>query len=152
MQIDDMDRKLLRILQEDASISIAELAGRANMTAAPCWRRMEKLESAGIIMGRKVEINHKMLGYAVMVFLRITLDKTAMNAFDSFIGAARKIPEVEAIQTLLGKVDVRMDVRARDLAHYQEIYRNRILALPHIADVESLMLVSEVKNTGNLPI
>lgn len=152
MQVDAIDRKLLRLLQDDASISIAELASRANMTAGPCWRRIEKLEAAGIILGRKVEIDYRALGYALMVFLRITLDKTAGNAFDSFIVEARKIPEVDAIQTLLGKVDIRMDVRARDLAHYHEIYRTRILALPHIADVESLMLVSEVKNTESLPI
>jgi len=74
------------------------------------------------------------------------------NAFDAFIAAARDIPEVGGIQTLLGRVDIRMDVRARDLAHYQEIYKERILALPHISDVEALMLISEVKNTEALPI
>jgi len=92
------------------------------------------------------------MGYAVEVFLRITLDKTQGNAFDEFTKAAREIPEVGGIQTLLGRVDIRMDVRARDLAHYQAIYKERILALPHINDVEALMLISEVKNTEALPI
>ncbi|MEE9454010.1 MAG: Lrp/AsnC family transcriptional regulator [Paracoccaceae bacterium] len=152
MRIDSVDRKLLRLLQEDASLSMAELASRSGLSPGPCWRRVEKLEAAGVIRGRQIEINHRALGYAVMVFLRITLDKTAHNAFDIFIAEARKIPEVDTIQTLLGKVDIRMDVRARDLTHYQEIYRTRILSLPHIMDVESLMLVSEVKNTQKLPI
>lgn len=149
---DDIDRRLLRLLQEDATLSIAELASRANMSAGACFRRIEKLEASGIIKGRRVEVNFAALGYTVQVFLRITLDKTQSNAFDAFINAARKIPEVDGIQTLLGRVDIRMDVRARDLAHYQEIYRTRILALPHISDVEALMLVSEIKNTQRLPI
>ena len=67
--------------------------------------------------------------------------------FDEFLRAARDVPEIDDIQTLLGRVDVRMGVRARDLAHYQEIYRTRILGLPHIAEIEALMLVSELKNT-----
>lgn len=152
MQVDDTDRKLLRLLQDDATRSVAELAELANMSSGPVWRRLVKLEAAGVIRGRKIEIDYSKLGYTVLVFLRITLDKTQGNAFDEFITEARKIPEVEAIQTLLGRVDIRMDVRARDLKHYQEIYKSRVLALPHITDIEALMLVSEVKNTERLPI
>ncbi len=152
MHVDDADRKLLRLLQDDATRSVADLAALANMSSGPVWRRLEKLEAAGVIQGRKVEIDYVKLGYTVLVFLRITLDKTQGNAFDEFINEARKIPEVEAIQTLLGRVDIRMDVRARDLKHYQEIYKSGVLALPHITDIEALMLVSEVKNTERLPI
>ncbi len=152
MHVDDVDRKLLRLLQDDATRSVSELASLANMSSGPVWRRLEKLEAAGVILGRKIEIDFAKLGYTVLVFLRITLDKTQGNAFDEYINEARKIPEVEAIQTLLGRVDIRMDVRARDLKHYQEIYKSKVLALPHITDIEALMLVSEVKNTERLPI
>lgn len=152
MQLDSMDHRLLRLLQEDAMQSIAELANKAGMSAGTCWRRIEKLETAGVISGRKIVIDYAKLGYAVLVFLRITLDKTNGNAFEEFIQKARKIPEVEAIQTLLGRVDIRMDVRARDLKHYHEIYKSRVLALPHITDIEALMLVSEIKNTERLAI
>jgi len=152
MQVDDIDRRILRRLQEDGSMTMAQLAEQAGLSSGVCWRRVEKLEAAGVILGREVVVDFRAMGYAVEVFLRITLDKTQGNAFDEFIGAARKIPEVGGIQTLLGRVDIRMDVRARDLAHYQEIYKERILALPHINDVEALMLISEVKNTEALPI
>ena len=110
------------------------------------------MEREGIILGRRVEIDWRALGYEVQVFLRVTLDKIAPNAFDEFLRAAREVPEIGDVQTLLGRVDVRMDVRARTLAHYQEIYRSRILALPHIAEIEALMLVSELKNTERLAI
>ncbi|MBL4807436.1 MAG: Lrp/AsnC family transcriptional regulator [Rhodobacteraceae bacterium] len=152
MHVDDIDRKLLRLLQNDAGLSTAELALQAGMSSSPCARRVARLEGNGVITGRKVTIDYKALGYAVEVYLRITLDKTQGNAFDIFIREAREIPEVIAIQTLLGRVDLRMDVRARDLDHYQQIYRERILGLPHIADIESLMLVAELKNTEALPI
>jgi len=152
MHVDGIDRRLLRHLQEDGGLTMAELAARTGLSSGACWRRVEKLEATGVIEGREVVIDHRAMGYAVEVFLRITLDKTQGNAFDSFIAAARDIPEVGGIQTLLGRVDIRMDVRARDLGHYQEIYKERILALPHISDVEALMLISEVKNTEVLPI
>lgn len=150
--VDDIDRRLLRLLQEDAMLSTAELADRAGLSAGACWRRIDRMEREGIIRGREVVIDWKALGYEVQVFLRVTLDKVAANAFDEFLRAARDVPEIDDIQTLLGRVDVRMGVRARDLAHYQEIYRTRILGLPHIAEIEALMLVSELKNTEWLAI
>lgn len=151
-RLDDLDRRLLRILQEDAGLPVAELADRAGVSAGACWRRIEKMERAGVILGRAVEIDPRALGYEVRVFLRVVLDKSASNAFDAFLAAARALPEVVAIETLLGRVDVRMDVVARDLAHYQEIYRDRILALPHIAEIDALMLVSELKMSERLPV
>ena len=65
---------------------------------------------------------------------------------------ARLVPEVVAIETFLGRVDVRLNVIARDMAHYQEVYRARILALPHIAEVDALMLISTIKNSEGLPL
>lgn len=152
LRLDDTDRRLLRLMQDEGELAIAELAARAGLSAAAGWRRIERLEREGVILGRQVEIDWRALGYEVQVFLRVTLDKTAPRAFDDFLRAAREMPEVAAIETLLGRVDVRMDVFARDLAHYQEIYRTKILALPHIAEIEALMLVAEVKNSGRLPI
>jgi Lrp/AsnC family transcriptional regulator len=88
----------------------------------------------------------------VEVSLRFTLDKTNARAFDEFLAAAREVPEVIEIQTFLGRVDVRLEVIARDMAHYQQVYRDRILALPHIADIEALMLIATVKDGGGLPL
>ncbi len=151
-EIDDTDRRILRAMQEDGSLTTAEVAERAGLSTSPCWRRIERMERDGVILGRAVEIDWSKLGYEVTVFLRVTLDKTNRNAFDEFVAAARKVPEVQRIHSLLGRVDVRMDVLARDLVHYQQVYRDRILGLPHIADIESLLLVSERKNTDRLPV
>lgn len=92
------------------------------------------------------------LGYAVEVSLRVTLDKTQARAFDEFIAAARDVPEVIEIQTFLGRVDVRLNIIARDMSDYQEIYRDKILTLPHIADIEALMQVAQIKYEEALPL
>ena len=150
--LDDLDRRLLRQLQADPAISGAELAEKVGMTAASCWRRVERLSSTGVICGRRAIIDWTAMGYAVEVSLRVTLEKTDPRAFDNMIAAAREVPEITEIQTFLGRVDVRLVVIARDMAHYQEVYRRRILALPHIADIEALMLVATVKSEQRLPL
>lgn len=150
--LDDADRRLLRQIQASEDDNLSELASRAGMSAATVTRRIDRLVALDVIKAFEARIDYKALGYEVEVSLRVTLDKTLGNAFDAFIAAAREIPEVDEIQTFLGRVDVRLNVLARDMAHYQEIYRARILALPHIADIEALMLVSTVKNAESLPI
>ena len=152
MQIDDTDRRILRQLVAEPGLATADLAQRAGVTAATCWRRLEKLTQAGILKGQHAVIDWRKLGWAVEVSLRFTLDKTHPRAFDEFLAAARGVAEVIEIQTFLGRVDLRLNVIARDMGHYQDIYRDRILTLPHIADIESLMLVSTIKQSGSLPL
>jgi Lrp/AsnC family transcriptional regulator len=150
--LDDTDRRLLRQLLADPGAATAVLAERSGMTQASCWRRLEKLTDTGIIRGRHAVVDWPALGYEVEVSLRITLEKNDPRAFDHFISAARKVPEVTEIQTFLGRVDVRVVVIARDMAHYQSIYREQILTLPHIADLEALMTVATVKTNPSLPL
>ncbi len=122
------------------------------MTAATLWRRLERLRESGIIKGEHAQIDWRKLDYEVEVSLRFTLDKTDPRAFDAFIEAARGVPEVIGIETFLGRVDVRLNVIARDMAHYAEVYRARILTLPHIADIEALMLIATIKDVEGLPL
>ncbi|NNL36629.1 MAG: Lrp/AsnC family transcriptional regulator [Silicimonas sp.] len=150
--LDDTDRRLLRHFLAEPDLATGDLADRAGLTAASCWRRLEKLTAAGVIRGRHAKIDWRALGYEVEVSLRITLDKTNPRAFDDFIAAARGVPEVTEIQTFLGRVDVRIVVLARDMPHYQEVYRDRILPLPHIADIEALMTVAAIKTEAGLPV
>lgn len=150
--LSDVDRRILRNLQAEPDLSTADLAGRAGITSAVCWRRMEKMREGGVLIGQEAVINWRALGYEVEVSLRFTLDKTQRNAFDEFLTEARKVPEVIEIQTFLGRVDVRLNVLARDMAHYQELYRTRILTLPHIADIEALMLIATIKSGEALPL
>ena len=150
--LDDTDRRILRQLLADPGVATADLAERAGVTNATCWRRLERLQETGVIGARQAVIDWRRLGYEVEVSLRFTLDKTDPRAFDEFLAAAREVPEVVSIETFLGRVDVRLTVIARDMAQYQAIYRRRILMLPHIAELEALMLVATIKDEGALPL
>jgi Lrp/AsnC family transcriptional regulator len=150
--LDDTDRRLLRLLQSDPAAAVPELADGIGLTAARVSRRLDRLREAGIIRGSHITINWPALGYAISVSLRITLDKTVPRAFDDFIEAARAVPEVIEIQTFLGRVDVRLSLVAKDLPDYQQIYRDQILTLPHMSDIEALMTVAGVKSNESLPI
>lgn len=152
MQMDEADRRILRHYLAEPGIERAVLAERAGVTAATLWRRLERLREAGVIRAERAVIDWRALGYEVEVSLRFTLDKTNPRAFDEFIAAAREVPEVVAVETFLGRVDVRLNVIARDMAHYQEVYRRRILTLPHIAELEALMLISTIKDAEGLPL
>ncbi|QBY01614.1 Lrp/AsnC family transcriptional regulator [Rhodophyticola sp. CCM32] len=150
--ITDSDRRLLRHLQADPGQSMTRLAEAAGVPLASCYKRLDRLREQGILRGQQAVINWPALGFAVEVSLRVTLDKTNPRAFDEFIAAAREVPEVTEIQTFLGRVDVRLTVIARAMPHYQEIYRSRILTLPHIADIEALMHVATIKDGEALPL
>lgn len=152
MQIDEADRRILRHYLNDPAQDRAVLADAAGVTPATLWRRLERMTLAGLISRPKARIDWQRLGYAVEVSLRFTLDKTNPRAFDEFIAAARCVPEVVAIETFLGRVDVRLNVIATDMAAYQQIYRTQILALPHIAEVEALMLIATIKDSEGLPL
>jgi Lrp/AsnC family transcriptional regulator len=139
-------------LQADPSLTVPELAALAGVTAGQAARRLDRMTDQGLIRGQTAVIDWAKLGYPLQVSLRVTLDKTVPSAFDAFLAAAREVAEVLEIQTFLGRVDVRLVLVARDLKHYQTLYRDRILALPHIADIEALMDVAAVKSDERLPL
>lgn len=150
--LDDLDRRLLRHLQNDPDMAMSLLADRAATTPTVASRRLQRMRDIDVIQGSEILIDWSALGYAVEVSLRVTLDKTETRAFDIFIDQARHVDEIIEIQTFLGRVDLRLSVIARDMEHYQHIYRTYILTLPHIADIEALMHISRIKSDDELPL
>ena len=149
---DATDRRILRQLLAEPEAPAAALAERAGVTPASLWRRMERMREAGVLKGVQARIDWRAMGWAVEVSLRFTLDKTNPRAFDEFLAALREVPEVIEIQSFLGSVDWRASVIARDMAHWQQVYRDRILTLPHIAELDALMLVATIKDSEGLPL
>ena len=150
--LDDTSRAILRQLQSDPTLTVPELASLTGLTTGKVSRRLDKMQADGVIKGQVAVIDWAALGFAVQVSLRVTLDKTQARAFDEFLAAARLVPEVIELQTFLGRVDVRLSLVARDLPHYQQVYREQVLHLPHIADIEALMSVAVVKADRVLPL
>ena len=149
---DDADLRILRHMLTEPDLAGDALAARAGVTPATLWRRLARLRQEGTIRATEAVIDWRALGWEVEVSLRFTLDKTSPHAFDEFMAAARQVPEVTEIQTFLGSVDVRLSVIARDMGHWQQVYRERILTLPHVTDSDALMLVSTIKSTTALPL
>ncbi len=150
--LDDLDRRILRLWQAAPEMSPADLGAELGLAGARIGRRIDRMRELGIVRGVGAMIDWGRLGYSVEVSLRIQLDKTVPRAFDAFMAAARRVPEVTEMQTFLGRVDLRLAVIARDMAHWQSLYRDRILTLPHIAEIEALMQVATVKTEQALPI
>lgn len=150
--LDDVDRRILRYWQAEPSLSPGELAARCGVSTGKVTRRIARMQDLGMVEGVETIVDWAALGYTVEVSLRITLDKTQGNAFDAFQAAARNVGEVIEIQTFLGRVDVRLSIIARDMGHYQQVYRDSILTLPHIADIEALMQVARIKRREALPL
>ncbi len=149
---DETDRRVLRALQRRPEGTTAELAALAGVAPSTFWRRVERLRARKVIRGFRRRVNWRALGWGVEVSLRFSLDKTSPGSIDRFLAAAREIPEVVEIATYLGRVDARLHVIARDMLHYKEIYHQRLLALPHVAEIEALMVVAEVERAQVLPI
>ena len=147
-----MDRRILRRLQNAPDIALSDLAEKSASTLAVVSRRLSKLRREGIILGKKAIIDWQKLGFDVEVSLRITLDKSQSRAFEEFLDAARLITQVIELQTFVGRVDVRLSVIAEDMEDYQNIYRNQILKLPHMSDVETLLHISRIKSDEVFPV
>jgi Lrp/AsnC family transcriptional regulator len=152
IMLDATDRAILRRWQAAPDMGPAELARDVGLAQSVVSRRIERMRESGVLRGIHGIVDWQALGYGVQVSLRFTLDKAEPRAMDRFVEAARAVPEVIEIQTFLGRVDLRLAVIARDLAHWKDLYRDRILTLPHIAEIEALLHVARVKTDAVLPV
>jgi len=151
-KIDDMDRKILRALQADGSLNAGDIAEKVGLSQSPCWRRISRLEEQGVILGRSVLLDHKKLGFKMVVFVRIRLSKHGRKSLDEFARAAAALPEVQVVQLLLGEIDYRLRVIVRDLDDYNRLLRDHLINLPGVQEIQSSVLLDEAKNTLALPI
>ena len=147
-----MDMKLVALLQRDCTLSTAELAERVGISQSPCWRRIRRLEEAGVIGRRVAIIDRKKLGMDVEVFVRIKLSEGGLKATGEFEAAIMTLPEIMECHMLLGEIDYRLRVVVASLAEFDTFLRYHLAHLPGVREIESSIVVSEVKNTTALPI
>lgn len=140
---DDTDRAILRTLLADGRLNAARVGQVVGLSQPAAWRRMRKLEEAGVIAGRSLELNADALGFSVTVFLGVKLATKGQVSLEDFERAASAIPEVQVIQHVLGLYDYRLRVVARDIADFERVLRRRIMTLPGVGNVEANVLLSE---------
>ena len=150
IDLDDIDRKILRALQQDASLSASVLGRRLDMSQPATWRRIKRLEEAGAIAGRRVVLNREKLGFGVTVFLGVKLVAKGRVSLEDFERAVSAIREVQTVEHVLGLYDYRLRVVASDLADFERVLRRRIMTLPGVGTVEANVLLSEERRPGPL--
>lgn len=148
--IDETDRRILRLLAHDASLSAGEVGRRAGLSQPAAWRRIRRLEETGILAGRRLVLDREALGFGVTVFLGIKLAARGRVGLEDFERAASAIPEVQTVQHVLGLYDYRLRVVARDLPDFERVLRRRIMTLPGVGQVEANVLLSEERRPGPL--
>ena len=148
MILDETDRALLRLLQQDADQSAAALAKNLHMSQPAIWRRIKRLKEEGVIKGVALNLNREKLGLGVTVFLGIKLATKGRVSLEDFERAVKAIPEVQQIEHVLGLYDYRLRVVARDISDFERVLRRRIMTLPGVGDLEANVLLSEEKRPG----
>ena len=148
MILDETDRALLRLLQQDADQSAAALAKNLDMSQPAIWRRIKRLKEEGVIKGVALNLNREKLGLGVTVFLGIKLATKGRVSLEDFERAVKAIPEVQQIEHVLGLYDYRLRVVARDISDFERVLRHRIMTLPGVGDLEANVLLSEEKRPG----
>lgn len=148
--LDDTDRAILRELVRDASLGAGELGRRLGLSQPAAWRRVRRLEEAGVLKGRRIEVDRAALGFGVTVFLGVRLATKGRISFEDFERAARAIPEVQVVQHVLGLFDYRLRVVARDLADFERVLRRRVMTLPGVGSVEANVVLTEERRPGPL--
>jgi len=148
--LDEIDAQLLRALARDASQSAGALGRALGLSQPATWRRIKRLEEAGIITGRALRLDAEKLGFGVTVFLGVKLALRGRVSLEDFERAVTAIPEVQTVEHVLGLYDYRLRVVARDLPDFERVLRRRIMTLPGAGEVEANVLLSEERLAGPL--
>ncbi len=148
IELDEIDRALLRTLARDASQSASALGRRLGLSQPATWRRIRKLEASGVLKGRRLHLNAEALGFGVTVFLGVKLATKGRVSLEDFERAVSAIPEVQQVEHVLGLYDYRLRVVARDLPDFERVLRRRIMTLPGAGEVEANVLLSEERRPG----
>ena len=152
MELSATDINILAILQEDASLTAAEIAERVNLSPSPCWRRISRLEKTGIIEKKVALLDAEKLGMGLVVFSRISLTRNDDNSLHSFEEMVCRFPEVVECYTVTGSADYFLKIITRDIRHYDRFLRRQLIQVPLVRDVNSNVAVTKIKYTTELPL
>ena len=147
-----MDARILDILQQDAGLSVAEVADRVGLSASPCWRRIKRLEDSGLITKRVTLLNAKLLGLDFEVYAIVKLMLPSSENLNVFEAAVAKWPEVVQCATITGREDYVLRIITADMHAFDLFLREKLLALGIVSDCESHIVTRGVKNVTALPL
>ncbi len=149
--VDRIDRKLLALLQQDSTQSIASLADQVGLSQTPCWKRIQRLEADGVIERRVALLSPEKLGLGLTVFVSIEAGDHSLEWLARFAEAMSSFPEVVEVHRMAGDIDYMLRVVTRDIAAYDSFYK-RLISAVRIKNVSSRFSMERVKSTTALPL
>ena len=152
IELTSQDLKILDLLQRDADRSSADVAEQLNISQSPAWRRINRLEEEGVIEKKVAILNRDALGMDLVAFTTINLSQAGRQNMEMFEAGVKELDEVVECYTMTGAWDYMLKVVVKDISHYEQFVRNRLLELPMIGEVHSHISVTEIKNTTELPL
>ncbi|RCL02395.1 MAG: Lrp/AsnC family transcriptional regulator [Candidatus Tokpelaia sp. JSC161] len=149
--MDRLDRKILRLLQEDATLAVADIAKRVGLSTTPCWRRIQKLEEEGVIRRRVAILNPEQINTRVTVFVSIRTASHNHEWLKRFSEIAKDFPEVIEVYRMSGDIDYLLRVVVPDIPAYDAFYK-KLISKIEIRDVSSYFAMEQIKYTTKLPL
>ena len=150
--IDRIDRKILKCLQEDGRIATVDLAEKVGLSPTSTSERMKRLQREGYIAGFGARLDPHRLGLELLVFVEVSLDKTTPDVFEKFAAAVRRAPEVLECHMVAGGFDYLVKTRVADMTAYRRFLGEILLALPGVKETRTYAVMEEVKSDGMLPV
>ena len=150
-KMDATDRKILALLQEDASLSVAEIGSRVGLSSTPCWKRIQRLEADGIVQRRVALVDQDKIGLGITVFVSIETGDHSQDWLARFADMVGAMPEVMEFYRMAGDVDYMLRVVVADMQGYDTFYKKLIAAVP-LKNVTSRFAMEKIKSTTALPI
>jgi Lrp/AsnC family transcriptional regulator len=150
--LDRYELQILNLLQEDCSLSCADIAEKVGLSPSPCWRRIERMERDGIIARRVAIVDRKKVGLNAQVFAQIKLNAHGRGNLDEFTAAIRVLPEVLECYVLMGTVDFMLRIITQDIEAYERFFFDKLSHLPGVQEINSTVALSEIKATTALPL
>jgi Lrp/AsnC family transcriptional regulator len=151
ISLDELDRKILILIQDDATRPTAEIAEAVGLSTTPCWRRIQKMEEAGVIRRRVALLDRAALNVGVTVFVAVRTNQHNATWFERFAKAVADIPEIVEFYRMSGEIDYMLRVVVPDIAAYDQVYKT-LIARIDLADVSSSFAMEEIKYTTAVPV
>ena len=152
LRLDEVDLKILSVLQEDASLSSAQVEERVGMSQSPAWRRIANLDQSGVIKQRTALLDRQKVGLNLLVFVLIRLEDQTEPTVRKFKSAVAAIPAVLQAHMLMGDIDFLLQVIARDIDAYRALLREHLSRVPGVRGIDSRVVVDEAKNSPVLSV
>ncbi len=151
-KLNTIDKNIIRVLQKNGRTSFAELSRKVGLSPTPCKERVKRLEREGVIKGYTALINPDYLSAGLVVFVQISLSRTAQDTFEAFREAAISLPEIQECYLVSGSFDYLLKARVADMGAYRTFYGETLLTLPGVQDCTSYVVMEEVKDTTEIPV